>query len=130
MRTRRWIAIAAAAAALMSPSLLAAKGQGPLETYEARLSGRDHYNSQGVPLTTAAAIIRQDRANYHQFGLRDPEDQWDNFFRTVANRARMEQMLGRPGAIDPYVRRRILNDDPVVIVEVYANWVHVTLKYP
>lgn len=130
MRTRRWITIAAAAAAFLTPAALAAKGPAPLEVYEARLSGRDHYNSQGVPLTTAAAIIRQDRANYHQFGLRDREDQWDSFFRTVANRARMEQMLSRPGALAPNVRRRILNDDPVVIVEVYADWVRVSLKYP
>ena len=54
----------------------------------------------------------------------------DSFFRTVANRARMEQMLSRPGALAPNVRRRILNDDPVVIVEVYADWVRVSLKYP
>lgn len=102
----------------------------PLERYEARLSGRDHYNSQGVALTTAAAIIRQDRANYHQFGFRDREDQDDNFFRVTANRARLEQLLAARGALPPAVRDRIINGDPVVIVEVYENFVQVRLKYP
>src|SRR5579864_8133733 len=70
----------------------------PLETYVARLSAQDHYNSYGERLRTAAGIIRQDRANYYQFGKRDPEDTPDRFFSRFANRARVEQMLLR-GAI-------------------------------
>ena len=38
------------------------------------LSEQDHLNSNEQRLTTAAAIIRQDRANFHRFGLRDPAD--------------------------------------------------------
>jgi hypothetical protein len=44
------------------------------ETYTARLSPADHYNSNGVRLHSAAAIIRQDRANYYVYGIRDSED--------------------------------------------------------
>ena len=51
-----------------------------LESYVALLSERDHFNSSGQRLTTAAAIIRQDRANFHRFGLRDPGDEDDTFF--------------------------------------------------
>jgi hypothetical protein len=64
-------------------------------TYVARLSEADHFNSQGRRLTSAAAIIRQDRANYHRLGIRDPEDEDDPFFADEKNRAALEQMLER-----------------------------------
>ena len=51
-----------------------------VESYQALLSERDHFNSDGQRLTTAAAIIRQDRANFHRFGLRDAGDENDDFF--------------------------------------------------
>ena len=35
-------------------------------------SEQDHLNSNEQRLKTAAAITRQDRANFHRFGLRDP----------------------------------------------------------
>ena len=37
----------------------------PLETYVARLSAADHFNSNGERLTSIAAIIRQDRDTGH-----------------------------------------------------------------
>lgn len=40
-----------------------------IESYIALLSDADHFNSSGQRLTSAAAIIRQDRANYHLFGI-------------------------------------------------------------
>jgi hypothetical protein len=40
-----------------------------IESYVARLSEADHFNSAGQ-----AAIIRQDRANFHRFGIKNPED--------------------------------------------------------
>ena len=49
-------------------------------SYTALLSEADHFNSRGQRLTTAAAIIRQNRANFHRFGIRSPEDQDDPFF--------------------------------------------------
>jgi hypothetical protein len=63
------------------------------ESYIARLGPTDHFNSNGVRLTSAAAIIRQDRANYHQFEKRDPEDEGDRFFASIENRAILERML-------------------------------------
>jgi hypothetical protein len=76
--------------------------------YTARLSARDHYNSNGERLQSAAEIIRQDRANYYVYGLRDSEDEPDSYFSSISNRARLEELLenGRttPDAID-----RIIN---------------------
>jgi hypothetical protein len=53
-------------------------------SYIARISEQDKYNSAGDSLVSdqkpllavAAAIIRQDRANYHEFNKPDDEDQW------------------------------------------------------
>jgi hypothetical protein len=50
-------------------------------SYSALLSEADHFNSRGQPLTTADAIIRQNRANFHRFGIRSPEDQDDPLLR-------------------------------------------------
>lgn len=88
------------------------------ERYVARLSAADHFNSNGERLTAPAAILRQDRANYHRFGVRDPEDTGDRFFADAGNRARLESMLDRaeasPGAYDA-----IVNGTPVVEVLIY-----------
>lgn len=96
----------------------------PLETYVARLSEQDHYNSNGVRLLTAAGIIRQDRANYYEFGQRDPEDTPDRFFSNIANRARLEQMLLH-GTISAATNNEIVNHTPLIVVKVYANFIDV-----
>jgi hypothetical protein len=96
------------------------------ESYKARLSPADHYNSNGVRLHSAAAIIRQDRANYYVYGIRDSEDEPDSYFSVKRNRERMEQMLenGRatPDAID-----RIVNGTPLIRVDIYSTGIHVTV---
>jgi hypothetical protein len=89
-----------------------------LESYVAELSERDHFNSAGQRLTTAAAIIRQDRANFHRFGLRDPGDEDDKFFADEGNRAALERLLER-GRAEPGVISRIVNGTPLVRVEVW-----------
>ncbi len=68
--------------------------QGPLlDEYVAYLGEDDHYNSRGKRLTEPWQIIRQDRANFHRFGIRDRGDQGDSFFSSMQNRARMERMI-------------------------------------
>jgi len=107
-----------------------AHAQQLVESYVARLSERDHFNSNGQRLTSAAAIIRQDRANYFRFGRGDAEDEPDRFFADINNRAALERMLERgrasPGALDA-----IVNGTPVVRVEIYRDAggysVHVTV---
>jgi len=96
----------------------------PLETYVARLSEQDHFNSNGVRLLTVAGIIRQDRANYYEFGIRDPEDTGDVFFANKANRARLEDMLLH-GHISAATTNEIVNHTPLIVVKVYENFVDV-----
>ncbi len=108
------------AAALLAPLALAApaSAQQLIESYTARLSSADHFNSSGERLTSPAAIIRQDRANFHKFGIRDPEDEGDRYFSDMANRALMERLLER-GRTSGSARRAIVNGTPLIRVDVY-----------
>jgi hypothetical protein len=90
------------------------------ESYRAQLSERDHFNSNGERLRSAAAIIRQDRANFHRFGIRDPADQSDVFFTDVNNRAGLEALLER-GTSEPYAINRIVNGTPMVRVDIFSG---------
>lgn len=94
-----------------------------IESYDAYLSRDDHFNSSGERLTTAAAIIRQDRANFHKFGIRDDGDEDDSFFDDVGNRAYLEELVSR-GASNQYVLRRIVRENIRVHVEVYGSRRH------
>jgi hypothetical protein len=96
------------------------------ETYTARLSPADHYNSNGARLHSAAAIIRQDRANYYVYGIRDSEDESDSFFSIKGNRARMEQMLEN-GRATPDAVYKIVNETPLIRVDIYSTGINVTV---
>ncbi|MCE1237777.1 MAG: hypothetical protein LWW93_15615 [Hyphomicrobiales bacterium] len=108
------------AAALAAPLAFAApaSAQQLIESYTARLSRADHFNSYGERLSSPAAIIRQDRANFHKFGVRDSEDEGDRYFSDMANRALMERLLER-GRTTGAARRAIVNGTPLIRVDVY-----------
>ncbi len=99
----------------------------PIESYTARLSSKDHFNSNGERLTSVAAIIRQDRANYYVYGSHDAEDEADSFFSSKENRARLEALLNR-GRITAAAENAILNDSPLIHVEIYDNFIAVTVE--
>ena len=89
-------------------------------SYNAFLSRADHYNSQGERLTTAAAIIRQDRANFHKFGIQDDQDESDNYFDNVNNRAVLERMIS-DGDSAPGVLSRIVGSNVMIHVDIYRS---------
>ena len=104
-----------------------AQGRGQfIESYTARLSARDHYNSNGERLRSAAEIIRQDRANYYVYGLRDSDDEPDSYFRNKGNRARLEELLEN-GRTTPDVIDRIVNGTPLIQVDIYSTGLVVTI---
>lgn len=118
----RAVMLSAALAALSSGALAQ-----PIDTYRARLSKQDHYNSSGDALISAATIIRQDRANFYVFGKLDPEDEYDTFFNDKANRARLEKMLSRGSVSDSDVES-ILNGTPLIRVDIHEEYVVVTIE--
>ena len=91
-----------------------------LNEYTARLSEQDHFSSDGVRLTSPAAIIRQDRANYFKFHRADPEDESDRYFDTAEHRERLEQMLEH-GHTDRHAYRAIVDGTPLIHVVVYRE---------
>ena len=119
-----------AAASVLALALTAAgvaRADQFLGSYEARISDGDKQASDGYALDTAAQMVRQDRANWHKFGSGDAEDQDDPWFRSTAARARFEKMLNKGGAMSSSTRRRIVNGEPVVQVDVYRNSVKVSI---
>ena len=59
-------------------------------SYNAELSVADAHSSNGQPLEGWCSLIRQDRANWHRFGKRDPDDEADPFFDSPERRAMIE----------------------------------------
>jgi hypothetical protein len=97
-----------------------------IESYKARLISRDHYNSNGERLESAAAIIRQNRANFYVYGIRTGEDEPDSFFSRKANRELLEQLLEN-GTATRQTINEIINETPLIRVDVYTEHVDVTI---
>ena len=126
--------LACAAVLGMSMAAVPASAAELIASYNAWLSRADHYNSQGQRLTSAAAIIRQDRANFHKYGIQDSGDENDSYFDNVNNRALLEQLLN-DGTSDPGVLRQIVNNNVMIHVDIYrsnhhGDYVIVTLGNP
>jgi hypothetical protein len=118
------------AAGLLLASLLganAAHADDMLGSYVARISDRDHHASDGYELDNAAQMVRQDRANWHKFRRRDSDDENDVWFRTNNQRAGLQRMLERGGAMSSSTRRAIVNGEPLIQVDVYSNNVRVSI---
>jgi hypothetical protein len=117
MRSTFVVALAVSGALVLASS---SKAQQLVESYQAFLSEADHFNSNGERLRTAAAIIRQDRANFHRFGRQDPADQSDSFFADAPNREALERMLEQ-GQAAPGVIARIVNGTALIRVDIYRS---------
>lgn len=117
-------------AGLLLTSLLgasAAHADSMLGSYVARISERDHQASDGYALDSAAQMVRQDRANWHKFHRRDADDESDSWFTTNDERADLQRMLERPGAMSASTKRAIVNGEPLIRVDVYENSVRVSI---
>ncbi|CAN7409847.1 hypothetical protein [Mesorhizobium sp. LjNodule214] len=105
----------------------AAKADDMLGSYVARISERDHHASDGFPLDSAAQMVRQDRANWHKFHRRDSDDEGDGWFRSNDDRADLQRMLERGGAMSSSTRRAIVNGEPLIQVDVYSRSARVSI---
>jgi len=98
----------------------AAAAQGLIGSYSAYIGWDDLHNSKGARLTAPWQVVRQDRANYHRFGISQPGDQWDRFFGDIDNRAAMERMIMN-GAIGPAAAQILMQGGATVYVEIYGQ---------
>lgn len=88
--------------------------------YTAFIGQDDLYNSKGKRLTEPWQILRQDRANYHRFGVSQPGDEWDPYFGNADNRSAMERMVMN-GRLDPRAVRTVVNGGAMVVVRIYGE---------
>ena len=88
--------------------------------YTAFIGQDDLYNSSGARLSEPWQVLRQDRANFHRFGVSQPGDEWDSFFGSIDNRAIMERMVMN-GHIDQGAARNLVNGGAMVRVEIYGS---------
>ncbi|WLR94519.1 hypothetical protein [Shinella zoogloeoides] len=91
-----------------------------LESYNAYIGQDDLYNSSNERLTQPWQVIRQDRANVHRFGVRQPGDDVDGFFASARNRDLAERMI-RNGRVEGSAARKLLNGDVRVYVEIWRG---------
>lgn len=108
--------LAAGLLAFASP----AAAQQLIGAYTAFIGTDDLYNSKGARLTQPWQVLRQDRANYHRYGIRQVGDEWDPFFGNVDNRAAMERMIMN-GSMDPVARQNLLQGGATVFVRIYGS---------
>lgn len=125
-------ALAAASSAIAQSTITRAPSAGPIDSYRAYIGRDDLYNSNGVRLTRPWQIIRQDRANFHAYGLRDRGDDSDSFFADSVNRQALEQMLAN-GSMAPDAANMIVRGDVWIEVMIYGNgdvgrWIDVTVS--
>lgn len=91
----------------------------PIASYVAYIGEADLYASDGLRLAQPWQVLRQDRANFYRYGVRDKGDEGDPFFDTAENRATMERMV-MSGSIDPAAARRIVQGGVYVEVTIYG----------
>ncbi len=116
---KRFLIAAALAAATMMTATIARADQ-IIGSYVAYIGQDDLYNSKGARLSEPWQILRQDRANYHRFGISQPGDEWDPFFGNMENRGIMERMIMN-GSIEPAAARNLLRGGATVFVRIYGT---------
>ena len=91
-----------------------------IESYRAFIGRDDVRNSNGERLDQPWQVIRQDRANYHLYHVRDPGDEGDSFFASKTNRANLEQMLAH-GSITGDAARALVDGNVNIQVDIYGH---------
>jgi hypothetical protein len=114
---RKLLILSSVAIAAITSMSIPARADDVLDEYNAYIGEDDLYNSNGERLREPWQIIRQDRANYHKYKVRQRGDENDSYFSSVNNRAAAERMV-RSGTITREARRLLLNGDVMINVKV------------
>lgn len=113
------IAFLAAALSILPFSVSA---QQVLAQYYTTLTGEDFTNSSGVRLGSFGAILQQDRANFHRFGIRHQGDQSDPYFSNKQLRAGISEMYRRGSGAQRYIVDAVLSGrSKYVLVQIMGS---------
>lgn len=124
---KKLLILSSVAIATITSMSIPARADDVLDEYNAYIGEDDLYNSNGERLREPWQIIRQDRANYHKFKVRQRGDEGDSFFSSADNRAAAERMI-RAGGISREARRLLVNGDVMINVKVMEGDDGVYLK--
>jgi hypothetical protein len=108
--------MSAIAAILLSAGFAVAQ-DAPIGTYMALIGPEDLTNSSGARLTDAGAIIAQDRANFHRFGIRHALDESDPWFGSRGHRMAIPTLV----VMSPTTAGQIVKQGALIAVTVYAD---------
>ena len=86
-------------------------------TYMALLGPEDLVNSSGTRLNDAAAIVAQDRANFHRFGVRHKLDESDPWFASRGHRMAIPELV----EMSSRTAQVIVRQGALVAVTVFAD---------
>lgn len=111
----RWVMICALAC-MAAPTT----AQEQITAYFAEIGREDMRNSSGAPLGDFGAILQQDRANWHRFGIRHDGDHGDPLFGNLEMRAQIPALYAR-GPRDTLIERIVLRGDPLGIMVVVCG---------
>ena len=91
--------------AVLAGTLTLALGGTKIGSYNAMFTNKDFTNSSGAKISGTAAVIQQDRANYHKFNKKDELDTGSGFFNSVSRRSQIPAMLKRGGVSNKLIRQ-------------------------
>ncbi len=91
-----------------------------ISAYRAFIGKADLTNGKGQILRQPWQVLRQDRENFHRFGISQPGDEWDPFFGSIDNRNAMRQLVDE-GKIDPAAAKVLANGGGSVAVRVFGR---------
>lgn len=97
-----------------------ANAQQLIGTYYAMLGPNEFYNSSGVRLGDFGAILQQDRANVHRFGIYDELDQGDPVFTTYEQRSRIPSIWRRGSGAQGVIQQISNGGSAYIYVEIYG----------
>lgn len=110
----------AATALCVFAAPVAAQADELIGAYVAYIGKQDLHNSKGARLREPWQVLRQDRANFHRFGISQSGDEWDPFFGSIDNRAAMEQMVMH-GSINARAAKNLVDGGATVFVRIYGR---------
>lgn len=73
------------------------------------LDAKDTVSSKGVKLTSFGAVLAQDRANYHRFGIRQELDMSDPVFSNKDMRAKLPQWYKAGDPVQTNIRNDVMS---------------------
>jgi hypothetical protein len=107
-------------AAILVTAPLPAAADSVIASYHAYIGVDDLYNSKGELLSAPWQVLRQDRANYHRYGIAQQGDDWDPVFHDVKAREALERLLQR-GSLSPAARADIMRSDTQVHITIWGQ---------